>query len=397
MSTQFPSNSPQILVGVQVKTADYAVALTDHAQLLIMNSSLARTFTLLATPPSRNGWFVYLQNIGTGACTIARNGNNIDGAAANIILAQNTGILLASDGATYYTERGLASGIELTANKDAASGYAGLDANTKLKLTEQATVVDARTSTSEAVADSDRAKLVTFSNTAATAATIAQAGASSNFVAGWYCDLVNENTGVVTLTPTTSTIDGQTTLILQRYEGVRIVSDGSNYFTIKGQPTIDTPADADVLTYVVADKRWESKGIGTIGGANASQLRGKNISAAAPTDQQILRWSVTDNQYDLVYADGLLHGDMIFGVDAGFIVWKDKFFRGGIPTSNTTGGSNLGELGWDSILGTGVAGKKTPPPGGFLSAIGVGFKTGTTANSYGSIYWPGGSIASSSA
>src|SRR6266700_5783018 len=106
MSTQFPSNSPQILVGVQVKTADYAVALTDHAQLLIMNSSGAHIFTLLATPPSRNGWFVYFQNIGTGTLTIARNGNNIDGVATNLTLGQNSGILVAADGSTYYTERG---------------------------------------------------------------------------------------------------------------------------------------------------------------------------------------------------------------------------------------------------------------------------------------------------
>src|SRR5579864_3031616 len=107
MSTQFPSNSPQQLVGVAVKTADYNVALSDNAFLLVMNSAGAHTFTLLATPPTRNGWFVYFQNIGAGTCTIARNGNNIDGAASNITLKTGDGILVASDGTTYYTLRGL--------------------------------------------------------------------------------------------------------------------------------------------------------------------------------------------------------------------------------------------------------------------------------------------------
>jgi len=236
---------------------------------------------------------------------------------------------------------------ENIANKDAASGYAGLDVNTKLKLAEQATSVDARTTTSEAISDSDRAKLVTFSNTSAVAATIAQAGAGGLFVNGWYCDLVNENTGTVTLTPTTSTIDGNATLVLQRGEGVRLVSDGANYFTVAGQPTQDTPNDADVLTFESATKRWRSKSLGALGGANASQLRGNNISSATPLNQDVLKWSVANNQYDIVLADGMEHGDAVWPVDSAWVGMRDDFFRYSNASAFTgTGTVDIGELGW---------------------------------------------------
>jgi hypothetical protein len=237
---------------------------------------------------------------------------------------------------------------ENVANKDAASGYAGLTSATMLKLAEQTTAVDARTSTSEAIADSDRAKLVTFSNTSAVAATIAQAGASSNFVAGWYCDLENLNTGTVTLTPTTSTINGQATLVLEAYEGGRLVSNGSNYIFITGSPTQDTPSDADILTFESATKKWRSKGIGTLGGANASQLRGKNISSSTPTNQQVLKWITADNQYDLVLADGMQHGDSVWPVDSSWAGMRDDFntYLGTNLLASTNPQTSIGELGW---------------------------------------------------
>lgn len=93
--------------------------------------------------------------------------------------------------------------------------------------------VNAQSGTSYAILDGDRAKLITTSNASAQAYTIAQAGAASAFVAGWYSDIQNNSTigsvGAVTLTPTTSTINGLTSLKI--YPGVsgRLVSDGSNY------------------------------------------------------------------------------------------------------------------------------------------------------------------------
>lgn len=98
----------------------------------------------------------------------------------------------------------------------------------------KASCVNAQVGTSYAVADGDRAKLVTSINAAAQAYTIAQAGAASAFQGGWYTDIHNESTtsaGIVTITPTTSTIDGAASIKIYPGDSARIVSDGTNYFT----------------------------------------------------------------------------------------------------------------------------------------------------------------------
>jgi hypothetical protein len=96
--------------------------------------------------------------------------------------------------------------------------------------------VNAQVGTSYAIADSDRAKLITATNPAAQAYTIAQASTASNFFAGWYTDIQNNSTnpaGIVTITATTSTfqINGLSTSTLKINPGqsARIVSDGTNY------------------------------------------------------------------------------------------------------------------------------------------------------------------------
>ncbi len=120
--------------------------------------------------------------------------------------------------------------------KDSASGYAGLDANTMLKPAEFLLKRDARTSTSEAITDSDRGKIVTFNNTAAVAVTIAQAGAASAFADGWYCWIRNIGTGTATLTPATSTIEGAAVMIIPPGASCMMYTDGSNYFLGEGSP-----------------------------------------------------------------------------------------------------------------------------------------------------------------
>ncbi len=110
-------------------------------------------------------------------------------------------------------------------------------------------LVNPQTGTLYTVLTTDLRKLVTFSNTSPVAVTLPQAGAS--FPNGWYTDFTNENTGLVTITPTTSTIDGLTSLTLSQNQGFRLVSDGVNYFTVRGRP----PALIGVLgaTIVAAD------------------------------------------------------------------------------------------------------------------------------------------------
>lgn len=117
---------------------------------------------------------------------------------------------------------------------DVANGVPLLDSNGYLKLAEQAYGVNAQSGTTYTVLDTDRWKLVSFSNGSPIAVTLPQAGASVQFLSGWSCLIVNEGVGGVTITPTTSTIDGGASLVLTTGQGVILISDGANYFTIRG-------------------------------------------------------------------------------------------------------------------------------------------------------------------
>lgn len=106
------------------------------------------------------------------------------------------------------------------------------DAANTLTFDSQETV-NAQTGTSYTFVTGDRGKLVTFSNAAAIAGTLPQAG-STGFPAGWWCDVQNRGAGTETTTPATSTIDGAASLALITGQGTRLVSDGTNWFTQRG-------------------------------------------------------------------------------------------------------------------------------------------------------------------
>jgi hypothetical protein len=87
--------------------------------------------------------------------------------------------------------------------------------------------VNAQTGTTYTFVTGDNTKLVTFANGAAIAATLPQA--TTTFGHGWHCYVVNHGSGQLTITPTTSTINGAATLVLKQNQGALIVSDGTNY------------------------------------------------------------------------------------------------------------------------------------------------------------------------
>jgi len=92
--------------------------------------------------------------------------------------------------------------------------------------------VNAQTGTTYTVLTTDRGKLVTHTNASAIAATLPQA--SATFPDGWFMDVQNRGAGTVTITPTTSTIDDAASVALTTGQGMRIFSDGTNYFTQRG-------------------------------------------------------------------------------------------------------------------------------------------------------------------
>lgn len=121
---------------------------------------------------------------------------------------------------------GAASGITALTGDVIASGSGSVTATIVEYVTPQ-------TGTTYTIQTTDRNHFTTFQNALSVAVTLPQAGV--NFPDGWFADYSNIGTGSVTITPTTSLIDGLTQLILAQYQGIRILSDGTNYFTNQGR------------------------------------------------------------------------------------------------------------------------------------------------------------------
>lgn len=93
--------------------------------------------------------------------------------------------------------------------------------------------IRANTATTDTIASSDCGSLVTETNASAVAVTLPQA--TGSFTTGFYTTIINEGAGTVTITPTTSTIDGAASLTLTQNQSVDIVSNGTNYITARGR------------------------------------------------------------------------------------------------------------------------------------------------------------------
>jgi hypothetical protein len=159
---------------------------------------------------------------------------------------------------------------------DAGSGSAGIGAGKAWqKVAHDLVSVNAQTGTSYTVLASDRGKLVTLSNASPVAATL-PAATGAGFPAGWSSFLCNQGVGTVTITPTTSTIDGAASLTLVTNSSVLIASDGTNYFTVRGRTTIP-------VTSAVANNFVTS--INADGTANLAQPSFANLSGALAQTQ----------------------------------------------------------------------------------------------------------------
>lgn len=82
----------------------------------------------------------------------------------------------------------------------------------------------------------DTGKLLIFTHAGTVAVSMAAAGSSGGvyFPAGSKVTLLNLATGNVTITPTTSTINGAATLVLEGGQSAAIYSDGANYWAAVG-------------------------------------------------------------------------------------------------------------------------------------------------------------------
>ena len=149
--------------------------------------------------------------VGTGGTitvsgTGVNNANQVNGATVPASAA-----VLASNGSSQATA------LTLGNNLAVSSGV--------LNTTQ---LINAQTGTSYAIASTDAGKLITASNASAQAYTLVQA-TTAGFTAGYSFDIQNKGAGTVTITPTTSTINGSATLVLTTNQGCTVTSDGANY------------------------------------------------------------------------------------------------------------------------------------------------------------------------
>jgi len=124
-------------------------------------------------------------------------------------------------------------------------------------------------------ASTDWGKLLTLSNAAAQVLTLPQAGV--NFPNGWYADVENTGAGTWTITPATSTIDGAASVPLATNQGVRIFSNGSNYFTERG---IGGSGAANLNVSVNGSSIGAQSGLNFIGGTGVTQACVNNTGAS---------------------------------------------------------------------------------------------------------------------
>ena len=89
-------------------------------------------------------------------------------------------------------------------------------------------VRNAQVGTTYTIVAGDRAKHVTYNNAGAVAVTLPQANGST-FGGGWFSYHENIGSGIVTITPTTSTINAGSALVLRSSEWGLITSDDANY------------------------------------------------------------------------------------------------------------------------------------------------------------------------
>jgi hypothetical protein len=150
-------------------------------------------------------------------------------------------------------------------------------------------VPNLQTGTSYTYLSTDLGKLVTHTNGSAIAGTLPQA--TGAFGSGWYMWVEDRGVGTLTITPTTSTIDGASTLVLTTGEGVLIASDGTNYYAVRGiSPGGASPltTKGDVWGFSTVNARIPVGSNGQVLTADSTQTLGLKWATASAATESII-------------------------------------------------------------------------------------------------------------
>jgi hypothetical protein len=194
----------------------------------LLNATAAAGAGTVATFPANTGTVAELNLAQTWSAVqtfSASNGIVYSGATVGTQVA-----CIGLDGSNNLVKNAAACGLGTVTSVAAGCGTSsGGSPITTTGTIFAAEVPNLRAGTTYTIANADCGTLNNFSNAAAIAVTLPQAGSGGNFANGWYNDVCSIGAGTATITPTTSTIGGVATLVLTTGKCARIVSDGTNY------------------------------------------------------------------------------------------------------------------------------------------------------------------------
>jgi hypothetical protein len=124
-TTAYVNNPNDIFSGVNAQTAtSYTVTAADQGKLVTIANAAAESVILPATPPP-TGWWIDFENTGAGTATVSPNGLRLDGSLSGLALTTNQGIRIVSNGANYFSQRGLANSSNFSGTLAVANGGTG--------------------------------------------------------------------------------------------------------------------------------------------------------------------------------------------------------------------------------------------------------------------------------
>ena len=178
-------------------------------------------------PPANQvsvGYNALFNNVGSNAFTILDN-------ADNTVLTATTGAAWSA----YVTDNTTASGNYRTYQMGAGTSSATPSALAGLGIKAITTTLNQEypcgfsySSTPQTMTTAQRAALVIWTGGAG----IFNFSALATLTSGWFCNITNQGTGTLVLTPPSGTIDGGATKTLNPGDTVIVITDGSNMYTI---------------------------------------------------------------------------------------------------------------------------------------------------------------------
>lgn len=133
-------------------------------------------------------------------------------------------------------------------------------------------LVDARSTTTETISEAANGKLVSLNAAGATAVTLNSSATNSDFM----CFVSSRGAGGATLTPSSGTIDGASSLALPQLNGVVLFFDGTNWGTERGLAQAGAPTSSEYVLGAVDASL-------TNAAVNNTAYRGVDVTPASPT------------------------------------------------------------------------------------------------------------------